>query len=122
MMRLFLLLLIVAAAWYGWKNYGTLFERRPNHEAYVENASGIDLNRVRVVVDGQTLVKETLPSGSHAAMPFRVNNDSAFELTWQMPDGAERRWSGGMVPRGPMVQRHKFRIDPEGVIYQAENK
>ena len=35
----------------------------------------------------------------------------------------EYSWSGGLVPRGPMVQRHIMTVDQDaGVIYRAENK
>ena len=34
-----------------------------------------------------------------------------------------QHWAGGLVPRGPMVQKHHFTVDGDGaVIYQAEQK
>ena len=122
MKRLFLLLLLGVAIWYGWKQYPRLVERRPSHEAVVENQTGAEIRRIRIKVDGQTLVRETLGDGATAALPFRVNRDASFELVWD-DAGGERSWSGGMVPAGPMVQRHVFVIDTEGqVLYRAENK
>jgi len=121
-MRFFLLLLLAVAIWYGWKQYPKMAERRPAHEAVIENQSGADIERIRLKVGSQTLVKETLGNGERAVLPFRVNQDATFELTWATRAG-EFTWSGGMVPAGPMVQRHEFLIDADGqVLYRAENK
>jgi len=121
-MRLFLLLLFAAAIWFGWKQYPKLVERRPSHDAVIENQSGRDLERIRLKIGDQTLVKETLADGERATLPFRVNEDATFQLTWKSGP-AENSWSGGMVPAGPMVQRHVFLIDADGqVLYRAENK
>jgi hypothetical protein len=121
-MRIFLLLLFAAAIWYGWKQYPKLMERRPTHDAVIDNESGGDIERIRLKVGGQTLVKEALANGEKATLPFRVNQDATFDLTWSTRAG-EFNWSGGMVPAGPMVQRHEFLIDADGqVLYRAENK
>ena len=124
MKNLLLLALFVAVAWFGWKRLPDLFERRPAHEAVVQNASGRGLTRVRLVVDGQTFVKETIPDGEAAVFPFRVGRDATFDLTWQWADRTgESHWSGGMVPRGPMTQRHTVTIDADaGVLYTPTRK
>ncbi|OGF17972.1 MAG: hypothetical protein A2W00_12650 [Candidatus Eisenbacteria bacterium RBG_16_71_46] len=124
MKRLLLLALVAAAAWYGWKHYPEFVNRRPGHEAVVVNQSGHTLERVRLSVGGQTFVKESLPDGERAVFPFKVADDATFALSWQFADMmGERSWRGGMVPRGPMLQRHIFTIDTESeVIYQTENK
>jgi hypothetical protein len=121
MKRLLFLALIAALAWFGWKQLPALFERRPAHEAVVQNSTGTGLTRVRLVVDGQTFVKETLADGEAAVFPFRVRRDASFELTWQWADRpGENSWSGGMVTVGPMVQRHTMTIDADaGVLYTA---
>lgn len=122
-MRLFLVLLLAVAIWYGWKQYPKMAERRPAHEAVIENQTGADIERIRLKIGDQTLVKESLATGERAVLPFRVNQDATFTLTWNNERGAELNWSGGMVPAGPMVQRHEFLIDNEGqVLYRAENK
>ncbi len=122
MRKLVLLVLIVLAGWYGWRHYREAFERRPAHEAVIQNHGGATLERIRLKVDGQTLVKEQIASGEEAVLPFRVNHDSSFELVWGMGRD-ERTWSGGLVPAGPMAQRHIFTIDDNGeVLYRAENK
>jgi hypothetical protein len=124
MKKLIVLLLFAVAAWYGWKHYPDLLARRPGHEAVIENQSGHTLQRIRLVVGGATFVKETLDDGDRVTFPFRVTNDASFELTWQWKDSiGERTWSGGLVPRGPMQQRHILTIDEEGaVLYRAENR
>jgi len=119
MKKLLLFLIVVAIAWYGWKQLPNLFERRPAHEAVVQNSTGTSLTRVRLVVDGQTFVRERLPDGQAAVFPFRVRRDATFDLTWEWADRVgENHWSGGMVPVGPMVQRHTMTIDTDaGVLY-----
>ena len=124
MKKLLFFALAAFAAWYGYNHYHELLDKRPSHEAVVVNSTGHPLTRVRVVVDGQTLVKETLDRDQKAVFPFRVEHDASFELYWQYADkpGMEN-WRGGMVPKGPMVQRHIMTIDAEDqVIYQPENK
>lgn len=122
MKKLIFLAVIAAAGWYGWTHYKALFQRQPSHEAVIENQSARTLDRIRLKVDGQTLVKETLAAGETARLPFRVNHDSSFELWWKIgPD--ERSWAGGLVPAGPMAQRHFFGIgDGNEVMYRAEGK
>ena len=124
MKKLLFLALLAFAAWYGWNHYRGLFERHASHEAVIVNDSGSPITRIRLKVDGQTLVKEEVAAGQRGVMPFRITNDSDFQLTWQWGDKpGELSWRGGMVAKGPMVQRHLFTIDSEGqVIYQAENK
>lgn len=119
MKKLLLLALVVGLAWFGWKQLPVLFEKRPAHEAVIRNDSGGALTRVRLVVDGQTFVKESLPDGESAVFPFRVAHDSGFDLTWQWADRVgETSWSGGLVAVGPIVQRHTMAIDSDaGVLY-----
>ena len=124
MKKLIILAIVALAIWYGWKHYPDVFSRHPSHEAVVENRTGTGLSRVRLTVDGQTFVKEDLPDGANAVFPFRVSRDASFQLAWEWTSRqGEGSWSGGMVPRGPMVQRHVMTVDGDGgVIYQAENK
>ena len=124
MKKFLLFILLVAAAWYGWKVYPGLVDRRAGHEAIIQNQASSGLTRVRLMVDGQTLVRETIASGQSATIPFKVNNDASFalEFEWQDRMGL-MNWRGGMVPKGPMVQRHFFTIDDQGdVVYHAEAK
>ena len=122
MKRLIVFLLFAAAVWYGWKHYPEILHKRASHEAVIENQTNGDLERIRLKIGDQTLVREKLAAGERATFPFRVNQDATFELTWSTREG-DRTWSGGMVPAGPMVQRHEFVIDTEGqVLYRAENK
>jgi hypothetical protein len=124
MKRLLLLVLFAAALWYGWQNRDDLLHRKQSHDAVVENASGREMTRVRLSVGGQTFVKESIPDGEKAVFPFRVDRDASFDLVWRFADASnERSWSGGMVPRGPMLQRHIMTVDGDGaVLYRPENK
>jgi len=124
MRKLLLLALVALAIWYGWKHDWKLFDRSPSHEAVIRNDGTDNLERVRLTVDGQTFVKEEIPTGTSATFPFRVNNDATFTLVFQRSSKlGEKEWTGGMVPKGPMVQRHIFEVDDNGdVMYRAENK
>jgi hypothetical protein len=124
MKRLILFLLLIVALGYGWQHRGDLLNRRPGHEAVVENSSGREMTRVRLSVGGQTFVKDSIPADGKAVFPFRVDRDATFELVWQFADASsEQSWSGGMVPKGPMLQRHIMTVDGDGaVIYRPENK
>ncbi|MBI5710204.1 MAG: PQQ-like beta-propeller repeat protein [Candidatus Eisenbacteria bacterium] len=123
MKRLILLILLAAAAWYGYKHYHELLDRRSGHDAVIENHTGREMQRVRLTADGKTYVKETIADESSAVIAFRVENDATFTLVWEYPDGSEHRWSGGMVPVGPMLQRHYLAVDgDDSVLYRAENK
>ena len=124
MKRLLLLILFAVALWYGWKHRDELFNRRSGHEAVIENASDRELTRVRLSVGGQTFVKESIPDGEKAVFPFRVDADATFELVWRFADASnEQSWSGGMVPRGPMLQRHVMTVDADGaILYHPGNK
>ncbi len=124
MKRLFLLALLALAAWFGWKKWPELVNRRPGHDLVVINDAGEGLERIRVVVDGQTLVCEHLDEGRTATLPFKVQNSSdlKLEFQWSRREGV-MSWRGGMVPAGPMLQRHILRIQADGqVLYTTENK
>ena len=124
MTRFIVFLLLVLAGWYGWHKWPDLVKRTPGHEAVVENATGLTMERVRLTVDGQTFVKELLPNEQTAVFPFKVANDASFSLEWEYKEKlGEKRWRGGMVPHGPMVQRHRMQVDGDGgVIYTARPK
>src|SRR5262245_2409181 len=124
MKRFIFLLIFALAAWYGWKRWPDLVTHTPSHEAVIENDTGLTMVRIRLTVDGQTFVKEELPNEQQARIPFKVAHDSSFELNWGWKEKmGERRWRGGMIPRGPMVQRHRMQVDGDGgVIYTASAK
>ena len=45
MKRLLILLLLAAAAWYGWKHYPELLQKRDGHDVVIENTSGRNMER-----------------------------------------------------------------------------
>ena len=124
MKRFIVFLLFALAAWFGWKHWPDLVRHTPGHEAVVVNDTGMTMERVRLTVDGQTFVKEELPNEQKAVFPFKVANDASFQLEWEYKERmGENHWRGGMVPRGPMVQRHTMDVDGNGgVIYTANAK
>src|SRR5438105_2921574 len=121
MRKLLVLIIVVCVGWYGWKHYPSVFEHRPAHEAVVRNRSDMGMTRVRLMVDGQTFVRDDLPNGADAVFPFRVSRGASFQLVWQWSGReGEAQWSGGMVPKGPMVQRHIMSVDGDGgVVYET---
>lgn len=124
MKKLLLLIIVVAAGWYGYKAYPGLMSKQPAHQAVVANQTGRPMARVRLTVDGQTFVAERIEDGAEADFDFRVANDSDLKLVWQWADGpGEFQWNGGSVPKGPMVQRHHVTVDGANeVVYQARHK
>jgi hypothetical protein len=124
MKNLLIFALLVLAAWYGWKKWPEFVDRRPGHDLVLMNETGQALERVRVVVDGQTLVREVIEDGTTVTIPFKVQRESSFllEAQWSRREGMIQ-WRGGMVPPGPMLQRHILRIDADGeIMYLTENK
>ena len=123
MKKLLVLVIIGFAVWQAKLHYGDLLHRKQSHEAVIDNRSGRTIVKMRITVGGQTLVKEEIASGEKATLPFNVNQDSAFHLDWEWKDSVEEKsWGGGMVPKGPMVQRHVFQILDDGaVLYNVEN-
>ena len=124
MKNLLLFAILVAAGWYGWTHKDQLFRRQPGHEVVVQNTTGRTIERLRITVDGQTFVRESLADEARASFPFKVANDATFELNWQYQgQPGELVWKGGNVPRGPMLQRHMITIDHDGgVFYRPEQK
>jgi hypothetical protein len=124
MKKLIVLILVAAAAWYGWKHWPDLLARAPGHSAVVENESGHPIERLRFTADGVTQVAETLAPGASANFTFKVANDTELELTWEWGDKlGERHWKGGLAAKGPVLARHTMTIDDDGeVLYRAEAK
>jgi hypothetical protein len=124
MKKLLLLAIVAVAAWYGWNHRDTLLKREGSHEAVIRNDSGEEITRIRLTVNGQTLVKESLADGQKVVLPFRVTADSDFRLVWEFATRpGVTSWQGGTITNGPMLQRHDFQIMGDGsVMYHAESK
>ncbi len=122
MKKLLLLVIVAAAAWYGWKQWPTLMQKVPGHEAVVVNDSGHEMTRVRLKVDGQTFVEERLADGERTEFEFKVADDSDLALEWQYADMVgDFSWKGGLVPKGPLTQRHRLTVDADhGVLLHSE--
>ena len=124
MKQLFFLALLVFAGWYGWNHRDAILHRQASHQAVIENDTGEPIARIRLTVDGQTLVhQEALPTGQSVKLPFRVANDSDFQLTWNwVQREGELTWRGGSIAKGPLTQRHIFQVMEDGsVMYRAES-
>jgi hypothetical protein len=124
MKQLIILAIIAFAAWYGWHHYHDLLVHHPKHDVIIENHSGRGMERVRLAVGSQNFVKEDIPDNSSVTFAFWVSEDASFTLTWKWAgQDFDQHWSGGSVPRGPMVQVHHLNVDGDGgIIYTAENK
>jgi len=124
MKRLILFILVVAAAWYGWKHYPDLMNRMPSNKAIIVNNTGHEMTRVRLTAGEQSIgVKESIPPDGRVEFPFKVDHDAMFGLTWQYADKiGEQHWSGGTVTKGPVVQKCTFTVDTDNqVIFLPEN-
>jgi hypothetical protein len=124
-MKKFLFLVVLGiAAWQAWKHYPSLFERRPSHEAVIENQSQRQVVKFKLMVAGQTLVRESIPQGRTEVIPFRISRDGPLGIEWEWSDATDvKSWSGGSVVAGPSVQRYIITIEPGGkVLYRVEPK
>jgi hypothetical protein len=121
MRRVLILALFAAAGWYGWKHYSQLHQV-PGDEAVIENESGKELDRFRLIAGDQTVVREVIPSGSTVTLPFRVTRDGSITLKWQYErTDWDQSWTGGSVAAGPLRTRHHLTIEPDGgVIWVPE--
>ena len=101
--------------------YRELLHRSPRHEVVIRNDSGETVTRLRLMVAGQTFVREELQNGESATFSFGVDDDSHFSMEWQYAANTlDGRWSGGEVTKGPLVLRHTMTIKPErGVVYES---
>ena len=121
MKRLLILIIVAATAWYGWHHYRELLHRAPRHEAVIKNNSGETVTRIRLIVAGQTFVKDELKDGESATYSFGVNDDSKITMEWEYAANTlDGRWSGGTITKGPLVMRHTLTIRPErGLVYES---
>jgi len=124
MKKLIFLILFGVAAWVAWKQWPTLFDRRPMHEVVVSNETPYTIERLRVSIGTRTFVEDTLKAGKVFRFPFASNGDSDIRMVWEWSNKiGEAHWTGGRIASGPEVQRHRIRIDPDGgVVYVAEPK
>ena len=122
MRNLLVLVVVAAAAWYGWHHW-TELRQAPRDEAVVENQSGRGLTRVRLTVGGQTVVRDAIPDGGKATFPFTVSGDGTLAMTWQFEgDSYDKTWSGGEVSAGPLHTRHHIQVMQDGgVVWTAEH-
>jgi hypothetical protein len=124
MKKFIFFLLVVAAAWYGWKHYPELLHRMPGNKAVIVNNTGHEMIRVRLDAGEQSVgVKESIPPEGRAEFTFKVDHDASFTLVWQYGDKVgEQKWSGGTVTSGPVVQKLTFTVDADNqVIFLPEN-
>ena len=124
MKKLLFLILVAAAAWYGWKHWPDLVNKTPGHIVVIQNQSGKTMERIRFTADGQTQVHDELADGAEVSLPFKVANDSELQLVWEWKEAlGEKHWQGGLAAKGPVVARHVLTIDGDGeVMYRAEAK
>jgi hypothetical protein len=106
MKRLFWLVLFAAVGWYGWQHRATLLHPEVVDEVVIVNATGTDIVRVRVTVDGQTLVREAIANGTSSTLTFHLERQSEFQVEWQWRRREGRvNWRGGLVTPGPVPLR-----------------
>lgn len=120
MKKLIILVLIAMTAWYGWKHRESLLHPVHDNEAVIVNAADHGLQRFRVTVDGQTMVREEIEPGASSTLPFHVAHDSDFQLDWQWR-GREGRptWRGGLVTAGAPLSRTTLTVSDDGSVTVA---
>lgn len=121
--RLILLLLIVGAAWYGWKKQDT-WRSQGSHELIALNRSGRAIERLRIKIGDQSFAIESIENGATQKLPIRCEHDGVFRLVWNIRgvDG-EKHWTGGGFTAGPLLMRHRFEFSGgNGVIWSSESK
>jgi len=124
MKRLLLLAVLAVIVWYGWHHLGDL-KSKSLHDAVLVNHSGHTIERIRVKIGPETLVRESLADGESATMTFKGDQDAAFEIVYQpkVTNGAERHWSGGAFTHGPVQSRHTFEfVADDAVIWTSALK
>jgi hypothetical protein len=117
MKKLLVLAVFAAAAWYGWKNRETLLHPVPTDEAVVVNATDMGIVRVRVTVDGQTMVREVIDAGASAVLPFHLTHDSDFQVEWQWQRREGKvKWRGGLVTADGPPSRTTLTASTDGTV------
>ena len=121
--KLMFLALLVAAVWYGSKHYRTLMPAKSG-DVEVVNHSGRGVDRLRISVNSQTVVIETLEDGATARVAFQPQSDGMFLLTWVVRGmQGVPTWSGGSATAGPELKTHRFEFrENAGVIWSSEIK
>jgi hypothetical protein len=122
MRRLIPYVLLVAVGLIAWKTIPGLLERRPRHEAVIENRTGAVLEDLQLKIGGQTFAADSVANDGSVSFRFLIRNDSPFEIRWNWTARpGSGYWKGGVVPAGPLVQRHVLTIDEHGgVVYRRE--
>lgn len=120
MKKLILLVILAAAAWYGWKNYPQLLSRRaPGSEVVIENRTGTTMLRVRVHVGGATEVREIIEDGASASVPFTMTSNGDVRFEWQVSNReGDRQSTPYPIAVTPIPQRYIFTVDQDANITQ----
>lgn len=119
--RLLVFVLVLAAAWYGWRHWDEL-RGGPADEVVLVNRSGIALERVRLSAGDFTVVAEMLEDGATARYDWHGRQDAVFSAVWNLHgrDG-ERTWTGGGYHASPDRERATFEFTPDGrVVWRSE--
>ena len=114
--RLLFLVLVAAAVWYGSKHYRTLMPSKSS-DIEVVNHSGRGVDRLRISVNGQTVVVEALEDGATRIVPFQPARDGTFRLIWNargLMD--ERTWSGGNASAGAELKTYRFEFRENAAV------
>lgn len=123
MKRLLVLAILAAALWWGYQRNWD-FSSATANDAVLINRTGKVLERIRVTIGGETVVRELLEVDETASLQFRNQREGAFRVVWHVRGQmGEKNWSGGHLIGGPTASRHTFEFDSEnGVVWHAEAK
>jgi len=123
MKRLVVLVLLAGAIWYGYQRDWD-FSPGTANDVVLVNRSGHVLERIRVTIGGETVVREELAEDATAKLPFRSQREGEFTVVWHVRGQmGEKNWRGGHLIGGPTASSHTFEFDSEnGVVWHAEPK
>lgn len=121
--NLLFLAILAAAVWYGSRHYQTLMPSKSG-DIVVVNNSGHGVDRLRISVNGQTTVVESLENGATRNLSFQPQSDGMFRLVWNARGTiGEPSWSGGNASTGPELKTYRFEFrENNAVIWSSKLK
>ncbi len=121
--NLLFLAILAAAVWYGSRHYQTLMPSKTG-DIEVVNSSGHGVDRLRISVNGQTTVVESLENGATRRVPFQPQSDGVFRAVWTARGTlGEPMWSGGNASAGPELKTYRFEFrENNAVIWSSRLK
>lgn len=122
MTRLIVLLLLAVAAWQAYIHYPSLFERNPQNEVVIRNEGDLAIDRLRLVVGGETHVREVLVPGASVTFKLDDTREVRLKLVWfGEKKSLESEWTGPTLLPDGKAERHTLSVRDNGrVSHQSQ--